>query len=51
MIGHSTKRAAYVGRRISAARHTAPAERVPSLASALVKCCTARINYGNNRAF
>jgi hypothetical protein len=26
-------------RRISAARHTAPAEGVPSLASALVKCC------------
>jgi hypothetical protein len=39
-------------RRILAARHTAPAEGVPSLANALIKCCAmARINYGNNGAF
>jgi hypothetical protein len=35
----------------SAARHTAPAERVPSLASALIKFCMARINYANDRGF
>jgi hypothetical protein len=45
------RRSVNVRRGISAARHTAPAEGVPSLASALVKCCTARINYGNNGAF
>jgi hypothetical protein len=45
----STKREPRRG--ISAARHTAPAEGVPSLTSALVKCRTARINYGNNGAF
>ena len=46
----STKRE--VGARISAARRTAPAERVPSLASTpLVKWYMAGINYGKNGAF